>query len=93
MYDPDFGAQRQRPGNRLDPSKHVQLEYDVDAERIEISITDEGEGFDPCCIPDPTCDENLEKPCGRGIMLIRAYMDEVRYRDDGREVYFVKRRK
>ena len=53
---------------------------------------DEGGGFDPAKVPDCTSPERLPVPNGRGIMLIRAYMDEVTYRDSGRELVFVKRR-
>ena len=51
---------------------------------------DEGEGFDPGVIPDPRADENLEKPGGRGIMLMRAYMDEVAFNERGNEVRMTK---
>jgi len=54
-------------------------------------IRDEGPGFDPKIVPDPTTDENLEKPNGRGIMLMRAYMDEIRYNAQGNQVRIVKR--
>jgi serine/threonine-protein kinase RsbW len=81
-----------RHGNGLDPRKTVQLEYDVGPDRLVLEIADQGAGFDPDAVPDPTADENLEKPSGRGIMLMRAYMDEVRYSRDGRQVRMVKRR-
>ncbi|HOF18390.1 MAG TPA: ATP-binding protein [Phycisphaerae bacterium] len=54
-------------------------------------MCDEGTGFDPTRVPDPTADENLEKPSGRGLMLMRAYMDEVRYNDRGNQVFLMKR--
>jgi serine/threonine-protein kinase RsbW len=57
---------------------------------VSITITDEGKGFKPECVPDPTADENLERPCGRGIMLMRAYMDEVRYNPCGNQVFMLK---
>lgn len=79
-----------RHGNGCDNGKLVELQYDVDADRTVITITDQGDGFDPGTVPDPTTDENLEKPCGRGIMLMRAYMDEVRYNDKGNQVHMVK---
>jgi len=78
-------------GNRHDPKKTVNVRFDIDPERVVITITDEGRGFDPAAVPDPTCDENLEKPCGRGIMLMRAYMDEVTYNQTGNQVHMVKR--
>lgn len=80
-------------GNRMDPAKSVPLAYRLSAEKVEIRVADEGEGFDPGQVADPTCDENLSKPCGRGVMLMRCYMDEVTYLDNGREVHMVKYRR
>jgi serine/threonine-protein kinase RsbW len=78
-------------GNRYDPNKGVQVTLEIDDRRVVISITDQGQGFDPAGVPDPTRDENLEKPCGRGIMLMRAYMDEVWYNSRGNQVWMIKR--
>ena len=50
-------------GNRFDLSKKVTANFDIDAEQAVITIADEGDGFDPVAVPDPTTDENLEKPC------------------------------
>jgi len=80
-----------RHGNAFDPRKVVEVAFDVNEDRATITITDQGEGFCPDEVPDPTTDENLEKPCGRGIMLMRAYMDEVRFNSTGNQVYMVKR--
>ena len=55
-------------------------------------IRDEGKGFDPSTIPDPTDPANLEKASGRGLLLIRTFMDEISFRDGGREIVMVKRR-
>lgn len=79
-------------GNKMDPARSVTLAYRVSPERVEIRVADEGPGFDPGVVPDPTADENLNKPCGRGIMLMRCYMDEVAYAADGKEVRMVKYR-
>lgn len=79
-----------RHGNRMNPAKAVEVEYDIDPQRAIITVTDQGEGFDPDAVPDPTIDENLEKPSGRGIMLMRAYMDEVCFNDRGNQVRLVK---
>jgi serine/threonine-protein kinase RsbW len=78
-------------GNHCDPAAHVTVEYDVDAIQAVIQITDEGGGFNPQSLPDPTADENLECPCGRGVMLMRAYMDEVVYNSRGNSVRMLKR--
>lgn len=77
-------------GNRSDASKSVTVEYEVGPKRTVIEVTDEGKGFEPHAVPDPTADENLECPTGRGIMLMRAYMDEVTYSRGGRTVRLVK---
>ncbi len=55
-----------------------------------IWVKDEGAGFNPKTVPDPTLDENLNKPHGRGLMLMRAYMDEVGFNEAGNEVRMVK---
>lgn len=80
-------------GNRADPNKTITVSYDVTEERVEFSVRDEGSGFNPNKVPDPTADENLENPSGRGIMLMKAYMDEVCYNDQGNQVRMVKFRR
>jgi serine/threonine-protein kinase RsbW len=79
-------------GNRCDPCKSVTVRYAVSPEMCVVIVRDEGGGFRPENVPDPTTPERLPVPNGRGIMLLRAYMDKVEYRDEGREVYFMKRR-
>jgi serine/threonine-protein kinase RsbW len=73
-------------GNNMDRSKKVRIAYKVHAERFDIEITDEGPGFDPSEVPDPTAVENLERPCGRGLMLMRYYMNEVAFQERGNSV-------
>jgi serine/threonine-protein kinase RsbW len=73
-------------GNQLDPNKKVRVIYRVLRERFDIVITDEGPGFDPKDVPDPTAMENLERPCGRGLLLMRHYMTEVVYNTRGNSV-------
>ena len=77
-------------GNRRDPASKVSIAYDVNDRFVALTVGDEGAGFNPSSVPDPTVDENLEKPCGRGIMLMRAYMDEVRFSDKGTQVHMIK---
>ena len=79
-----------RHGNAMDANKGVRIEYEVTPARVVIAIADEGSGFNPCALPDPTCDENLEKPGGRGVMLMRAYMDKVTFNRRGNRVSMVK---
>jgi serine/threonine-protein kinase RsbW len=70
-------------GNGLDRSKTVHITYHLHPDRFEVRVTDEGPGFDPADVPDPTAVENLERPCGRGLMLMRHYMSEVSYNGRG----------
>jgi serine/threonine-protein kinase RsbW len=77
-------------GNQMDRSKKVQISYQVLPDQFEIRVTDEGPGFDPCDVPDPTEVENLERPCGRGLMLMRHYMNEVTYSARGNSVFMRK---
>ncbi|MBI1246747.1 ATP-binding protein [bacterium] len=79
-------------GNKQDPNKSVEVDMRVAKERVLIHITDEGPGFDPHAVPDPTLDENLDVPSGRGVMLIKAYMTEVEYNAKGNSVRMVKDR-
>lgn len=79
-------------GNASNPDKFVQIEYAVTDERITICVTDQGKGFHPEEIPDPTLDENLERPHGRGVMLMRAYMTSVTFNERGNSVTLIKTR-
>ena len=81
-----------RHGNQGDASKTVKVEARVTDEAAEFSIEDEGEGFVPEAVPDCTDEANLMRPGGRGVMLIKAYMTDVRYNDRGNRVTLVKRR-
>lgn len=73
-------------GNQLDPSKKVCVSYTVTSERFDCRIVDEGPGFDPGEVPDPTLPENLDRPCGRGLFLIRRFMTDVTYHGKGNVV-------
>lgn len=68
-----------RHGNKNDPTKAVRFRCTISPREASFEIEDDGPGFDPDTVPDPTCDENIEIPSGRGIMLIKAYMTEVAY--------------
>lgn len=81
-------------GNKNDESKQVWVRYQIYSDRLEVRIRDQGEGFDPEGIPDPLKDENLLRVSGRGIFLIRSFMDEFRVQKvpgGGTEVTMVKR--
>lgn len=79
-------------GNQRDVTKRVFVRVECVQGELRLVVRDEGPGFDPACVPDPTDDENLERPCGRGVMLIREFMDEVSYNECGNEVRMVKRK-
>jgi serine/threonine-protein kinase RsbW len=78
-------------GNRLDPAKKVHIESRINGSAAEIIIEDEGPGFDRGDIPDPTLCENLERSCGRGILLIESYMHTVEWSKGGRRVRMIRR--
>lgn len=73
-------------GNRLDATKHVHVVSELSEKAFRIQITDEGPGFNPENVPDPTLDENLELPSGRGLMLMRTFMSKVEYNASGNQV-------
>jgi serine/threonine-protein kinase RsbW len=77
-------------GNQNDPSKMVSVSYEVDGDRISFTVSDEGAGFDYYNLPDPTTPENLEKPAGRGVFLMKHLADQVIFSENGRvvELYF-----
>lgn len=76
-------------GNGADPGKHVRIEVHIDSMRIACIVEDQGGGFDPGAIPDPTLPENLHRPGGRGLFLIRELMDDVEFSDSGNAVRLV----
>jgi serine/threonine-protein kinase RsbW len=80
-------------GNQMDRSKSVHITYRLTGERFDVVISDQGCGFDPADVPDPTAAENLERPCGRGLMLMRHYMHEVAYSKQGNAVSMTKFRR
>ena len=82
-----------RHGHRdLPPETPVEVEYDLADDRIQLAIEDKGPGFTPAAVPDPTLDENLEIPGGRGLVLMRAYMTRIAYNDVGNRVEMELRR-
>jgi anti-sigma regulatory factor (Ser/Thr protein kinase) len=73
-------------GNREDHTKKVTVGHIVDRSASVIGIMDEGEGFDPRTIPDPTLPENLVKDHGRGLYIVQNYVDEMKYNERGNRV-------
>ena len=79
-------------GNRYDPTKRVTVSFESTPERLTAAVRDEGSGLDPATLPDPLAPENLLRQSGRGIFLIRAFMDEIHFRDvaPGTEITMIK---
>ncbi|MCL4741833.1 MAG: ATP-binding protein [Phycisphaerales bacterium] len=73
----------------LSPDTPITVEYEVTPTRVFVAVEDQGPGFVPDAVPDPTLDENLELPSGRGLVLIRAYMTSVTYNERGNRVELV----
>ena len=66
-------------GNRHHPDKSVRVGLEIQPDRITIAVQDEGAGFDPDSLPDPVAQNNLMREVGRGLFIVRAYMDEVHF--------------
>ncbi len=79
-------------GNAMDPDKRVRVACEVSYDQVRIEIEDEGPGFSPSDVADPTDDENLDCPGGRGIMLMRAFMNTIEYNTVGNRVTLIKLR-
>lgn len=71
-------------GNRFDPFKKVRLSVETKYDRyLCFKVEDQGDGFDPASIPDPTSPERIEEPNGRGVFLIKRLADKVNYSNKG----------
>ncbi len=77
-------------GNKMDSAKSVKIDYSVDLDKVEISMTDQGDGFEPEAVADPRWGESLYKPEGRGLLLMNAYMDVVEFNERGNSVYMAR---
>lgn len=77
-------------GNRQDPAKHVRFHCRLSPEKVRVEIIDEGAGFDPDRLPDPTDAQHLGCPGGRGVLLMRAFMSHVAFLDRGNHVVLEK---
>ena len=78
-------------GNGRDPNKRVRVEVRLVNGALEARVTDQGPGFDHTSVPDPTTPDNLLKPGGRGLFLMRKLLDEVSYNEQGNSVTLVLR--
>jgi serine/threonine-protein kinase RsbW len=79
-------------GNEYDPAKQITVTLENTGKSLVFTVTDQGKGLDPQTLPDPLAPENLLRSTGRGIFLIRSFMDEVHFRQThpGTELTLVK---
>ena len=95
LREEDHTAYYQLARDRLTEEPYAGRRIRVDAilnpDRAEFVIADEGPGFDPSSLPDPTDPANLDRPCGRGLLLMRTFMDDLSYNETGNQVRLVKR--
>lgn len=77
-------------GNGLDKAKHVHFCCWLSPRKIRVEIIDEGPGFNPDCLPDPTDSAHINRPCGRGVMLMRAFMTRIEFHECGNHVVLEK---
>jgi len=81
-------------GNAYNPAKNITATFEANSDALIVRIADEGTGFDPTNVPDPLAAENILRGSGRGIFLIKAFMDEVHFRQlhPGTELTLIKHR-
>lgn len=75
-----------RHGNKSDPDKTVTIEVEIGNDKMHVEIEDQGEGFDPGDVPDPTSEDFIDRPTGRGLLLMKAYLNSFEYTNDGRRL-------
>ena len=80
-------------GHQGDETNTIKVSWIVDDMRVEIEVEDQGRGYNPETIPDPTADENLTLPSGRGLAMIRAFMSAVSVNERGNRVRMVHQRR
>ena len=73
-------------GNKADPQKMVDVEISFEKDEMIITVTDEGPGFNPASIPDPTMPENIEELSGRGVFLMTKLADSISFNEKGNSV-------
>ncbi len=77
-------------GNKMDSTKQIRINYSLDQEKIGISVEDQGSGFEPEGVPDPRFGKKLFEPDGRGLLLMKAYMDVIEFNEQGNAVRMVR---
>ena len=73
-------------GNHHDPAKLVRVRVEVASDAVYIHIVDDGDGFDPAAVPDPTLPENIAREAGRGLFVLRHVVDQVAFNEKGNAV-------
>lgn len=91
-YDQYYSLAKLRCSQAPYADRKITVHCKFDEVAVEVTITDEGPGFDPSLLPDPRDPENLERPSGRGLLLMKTFLDEVEYNSKGNEVRMIKRR-
>lgn len=86
-----YALANERRGEEPFRSRSIHFEATFTDREARFVVRDGGQGFDPSTVPDPTDPHNLERPCGRGLLLIRTFMDEVRHNERGNELSMIKR--
>jgi serine/threonine-protein kinase RsbW len=79
-------------GHRGDPGKHVRIAWDIMPAKVTLVVLDEGPGFDTTRVPDPRLPDNRDRPRGRGLLLIRAFMSWVRFNCQGNGITMYRHR-
>lgn len=79
-------------GNQRDEQKIVEIRFCIGTDEVRLVVSDQGDGFDPSQLRDPTLDEHLDIPRGRGVLLIRELMTSVSYNQKGNRVSMIKKR-
>jgi anti-sigma regulatory factor (Ser/Thr protein kinase) len=87
-----FALMEERAGSAPFKDRRIRVDAEFSRDEASFTVQDEGPGFDPADLPDPTDPANLERLSGRGVLLMRTFMDEVNYNDTGNVVTLVKRR-
>jgi anti-sigma regulatory factor (Ser/Thr protein kinase) len=87
-----YELSRQRAREKPYSDRKIYVEAFLSDAECRFVVRDEGPGFDPSTLPDATDPANLERPCGRGLLLMRTFMDEIHFNDQGNQVTLVKRR-
>ncbi len=77
-------------GSNLRPEAKIKVDFEIDREQFKISIEDEGDGFDYKHTPNPTFEEGLNKLSGRGVFLIKNFMDKVYFNQEGNMITMIK---